>query len=114
MANVQSFEYWKQKASELTFEGRAYIDGELADAHSGDTFDCISPLDSTVLTKVASCDQADADIAIATARQRFNEGIWSSLPPSERKRILLKFADLIVNIRFTTFFTHHTFNRKFT
>ena len=35
---------------------RAFIDGEYADAISGETFDCISPIDGSTLAQVAACD----------------------------------------------------------
>lgn len=55
----------------------------------------ISPIDGTVLTTMARGTSQDTDVAIAAARRAFDSGIWSELPPAARKRILLKWADLI-------------------
>jgi gamma-glutamyl-gamma-aminobutyraldehyde dehydrogenase/4-guanidinobutyraldehyde dehydrogenase/NAD-dependent aldehyde dehydrogenase len=78
------------------FDGRALIDGQRVDALDGQRFDCISPIDGKLLTQVARCGQADIDLAVAAARKAFEDHRWSGLPPAQRKRILIRFADLIV------------------
>ncbi|WP_454256545.1 aldehyde dehydrogenase [Pseudomonas sp. Marseille-Q8238] len=86
---------WEQRAQNLKFEGRAFIHGEYRAAASGATFDCLSPVDGRLLGPVASCDQADADLAVQDARATFDSGAWSRLAPVERKKIMIRFADLI-------------------
>ncbi|WP_417547837.1 aldehyde dehydrogenase [Marinobacter segnicrescens] len=86
---------WQQLADQLRFEGRAYINGASQWAVSGETFPCISPVDGRQLAQVASCDQADAEQAVIAARQAFEQGGWSRLAPTERKRVLIRFAELI-------------------
>ncbi|MFC3110820.1 aldehyde dehydrogenase [Undibacterium arcticum] len=87
---------WHSRAAELKFDGRAFIDGHRVAAQSGATFDCISPIDGRRLTTVARCDQADVDAAVQVARRAFNDRRWAGLAPEERKRSLIKFADLMV------------------
>ncbi|RRJ82640.1 aldehyde dehydrogenase [Aestuariirhabdus litorea] len=96
MTQQRTLAYWQQLATTVSIEGRAYIDGEYRDARSGETFDCISPIDGRLLGKIASCDSADADIAVANARATFNSGVWSRLAPARRKQVLIRFADLIL------------------
>src|SRR5437762_8418628 len=89
---------WHLRARQLIAEGiahQAYIDGRYVDARDGSTFDCISPIDGTLLVKVAACDQADIDDAVIAARRSVAQSSWSGIAPANRKRILLKFADLI-------------------
>ncbi|WP_148254619.1 aldehyde dehydrogenase [Aidingimonas lacisalsi] len=86
---------WRAMASALRFETRAFINDAFVDAASGETFETINPATGEVLAHVASCDAPDAQTAIQHARRAFNEGIWSRISPSERKRILLRFGDLI-------------------
>ena len=86
---------WEKRAQDLKIEGRAFIHGEYTAAVSGDTFDCVSPVDGRVLGKVASCDQADADLAVKDARATFNSGVWSRKAPVERKEIMIRFAALL-------------------
>lgn len=90
-------EAWEALAASLTFSNQAFINGEYIDALSGATFSCESPIDGRILTQVASCDAADANLAVQAARNAFELGVWRNLPPAKRKHILLKFADLIAN-----------------
>jgi 4-guanidinobutyraldehyde dehydrogenase / NAD-dependent aldehyde dehydrogenase len=90
---------WHERARTLTPEGRAFIDGRYLAAASGATFDCVSPIDGRVLAKVASTDAADVDLAVAAARSAFERGTWSHQPPRERKRVLLRFAELLLEHR---------------
>ncbi|WP_426415490.1 aldehyde dehydrogenase [Aestuariirhabdus sp. LZHN29] len=96
MNEQRTLAHWQQMASTVSIEGRAYINGEYVDARSGETFDCVSPIDGRVLANVASCDSADADIAVANARETFNSGVWSQQAPAQRKRVLIRFADLMM------------------
>ena len=80
----------------MQFDGRALIDGDRVSAQSGQTFDCVSPVDGRVLTAVARCSQADVDAAVTAARAAFEDRRWSGKSPAVRKRILIKFAELIV------------------
>ena len=82
-------------AAKLAFECRAFIDGKYCDAQSGKTFETFNPATGKRLASVAECDKADVDRAVASARRAFESGVWSQRPPRERKKVLLKFADLI-------------------
>src|SRR5687768_15070189 len=86
---------WEKRAKDLKIEGRAFINGEYTDAASGETFECISPVDGRLLAKVASCDSADAQRAVESARKTFNSGAWSRLAPVKRKAAMLRFAALL-------------------
>ncbi|WP_394375242.1 aldehyde dehydrogenase [Stutzerimonas frequens] len=90
-----TFADWQQRARDLRIEGRAFIQGEYTEAQAGDRFDCISPVDGRVLAQVASCDQADAERAVASARAAFEAGSWARLAPAKRKAVLIRFADLL-------------------
>ena len=86
---------WARAAGGLTLPNQAFIDGEYVDAVSGETFDDISPIAGTVLTTVASCGAADVDRAVVSARRAFEDGRWSRLSPSARRKRLLAFAELM-------------------
>ncbi|MGN2432661.1 aldehyde dehydrogenase [Pseudomonas syringae] len=86
---------WEQRALNLKIEGRAFIQGEYTAAASGETFDCISPVDGRLLAKVASCDAADAQRAVDSARSVFESGAWSRLAPAKRKATMIRFAGLL-------------------
>ncbi len=86
---------WQASANALVIEGRAFIDGAYVSAKSGRTFDDVSPIDGRVVAKVARCEAADVDAAVAAARAAFERGDWRRTDPKERKRVLLRFAELI-------------------
>jgi len=77
------------------FRRQAFIDGAFADAASGATFACVSPVSGETLFDVAACDGADVDRAVAVARRTFEAGTWSRLAPRERRTVLLRLAELI-------------------
>ncbi|WP_287812736.1 aldehyde dehydrogenase [Pseudomonas sp.] len=86
---------WEQRAKEVNIEGRAFINGEYTAAASGATFDCLSPVDGRLLAQVASCDLADAQRAVESARAAFDSGAWSRLAPAKRKAAMIRFAGLL-------------------
>lgn len=87
--------YWQDKASQMVFEGRAFIDGKLVWALSQQTFSATSPLLNHPLAKVAACQKSDVDQAVMAAKSAFNSGTWRLKTPAQRKAILFKFADLV-------------------
>ena len=88
-------ELYRDQAGQLKIEARAFIGGDFTTSASGKTFDCISPIDGQVIAQVASCEQEDVDRAVAKARAAFDKGDWAQMNPRHRKKIMLKFADLL-------------------
>jgi acyl-CoA reductase-like NAD-dependent aldehyde dehydrogenase len=97
MSAALSIDSIKSQAEGLDFRNQAFIAGAYRDAADGRTFDCISPVDGRVLTRIASCGEADVDAAVKAARAAFEDGRWRNFAPAKRKRILQKFADLIMS-----------------
>ncbi len=71
------------------------INGSKVAASDGGTMDVLSPIDGKVLTRVARGTTADMEAAIAAARAAFEDRRWAGQPPAARKKVLLKWADLI-------------------
>jgi 4-guanidinobutyraldehyde dehydrogenase/NAD-dependent aldehyde dehydrogenase len=86
---------WHERARMLEFRTQAFIDGRYTDAASGATFDSINPATGKLLARVASGDAEDINRAVTSARAAFRKGSWAHLAPAKRKKILLRFADLI-------------------
>jgi acyl-CoA reductase-like NAD-dependent aldehyde dehydrogenase len=86
---------WHERARRLEFRTQAFIDGRYLDAASGATFDCINPSTGKLLARVAAGDTEDIDRAVASARAAFRKGSWADLAPAKRKRLLLRFAEVI-------------------
>ncbi len=86
---------WRKLAKTLTPRTQAFIDGKYQPSISGATFDCINPATGKSIAQVASCDSADVDVAVASARRAFDAGHWSRRAPAARKKVMLRFAELI-------------------
>ncbi|XP_058206764.1 aldehyde dehydrogenase family 2 member C4-like isoform X2 [Rhododendron vialii] len=82
------------KIPEIKFT-KLFINGEFVDSVSGKTFESIDPRTGEVIARVAEGDKEDVDLAVKAARQAFDHGPWPRLPGSARRKILMKFADLI-------------------
>ena len=82
--------------TDMTFDGRAFINGERVAARDAQTFDCISPVDGRVLAAVARCGEADIEAAVAAGRAAFEDRRWSGMSPAQRKRVMIKFADQLL------------------
>ncbi|KAL0392420.1 UNVERIFIED_CONTAM: Aldehyde dehydrogenase family 2 member C4 [Sesamum radiatum] len=74
---------------------KLFINGEFVHSISGKTFESIDPRTEEVIANVSEGDKEDVDLAVKVARQAFDHGPWPRLPGCERRRIMLKFADLI-------------------
>ena len=86
---------WESLAGSLRIRTQAFIDGHYVNAASGRTFDCISPIDGRSLGRVAECEAEDIERAVIASRRSFDSGAWSEAAPRHRKKVLLKFAQLI-------------------
>lgn len=82
-------------ASDLDFPKTAFIDGAYRPAKSGNTLKSINPATGEKLADIAACNADDVDFAVLKAREAFDDGRWSRLPPGERKDILIRFCKLL-------------------
>ena len=87
---------WEQRAKDLKIETRAFVQGDYQPAQGGETFECLSPVDGRVLGQVASCDLADAELAVKSARAAFDSGVWSRIAPAKRKQTMIRFSELLL------------------
>ena len=95
MGDLLTHDEYKAIAANLTFPTQAFVDGRFRPAVSGKTFETTNPATGAVLAKVASCGPEDVEIAVAKARDAFEDGRWSRLHPSARKEILIRLAKLL-------------------
>lgn len=72
-----------------------FIDGTWREPQSGATIDVISPIDGLKFTTIADAGASDVDLAVQAARKAFDKGHWSRAAPAERKKVLLRIAELI-------------------
>lgn len=71
-----------------------YINGEFTLGNGGTEYDNFTPTDNSSIGKVMAGSIADMDAACEAAENAFEE--WSAMPGAERKRLLHKFADRLV------------------
>ncbi len=86
---------WLEAAALVQPRNELFIDGSFTPALSGRTFDDIAGRDGSPITAVAEAGPEDVDRAVAAARASFDERRWSDQSPANRKRVLLKLAELI-------------------
>ena len=88
---------WIAAAKALTPETRPFIGGRFVESASDSTFASVSPRDGRVLAQIPCGSAEDVDRAVHAARESFEDGRWRELPPRERKRILLRWSDSIMD-----------------
>ncbi|THF57808.1 aldehyde dehydrogenase [Ollibium composti] len=72
-----------------------WIGGRRVQAVEARALDVVSPIDGRVIGSIADAGTEDVDRAVAAARAAFDKGAWSRPAPAQRKKVLLKLADLI-------------------
>jgi gamma-glutamyl-gamma-aminobutyraldehyde dehydrogenase len=88
---------WHDRAAKLSVEGRLFIDGDFREAVSGRKFETVNPADDSIIAAVSRGDDADIELAVASARKAFKSGAWSRMAPRARMAVMLRFADLVEN-----------------
>lgn len=81
--------------AKIRFRTEAFIDGKFCPSASGKTYSAPNPANGRKLADVAACEVEDVNRAVAAARRAFESGVWSRLRPAERKKILVKFVELV-------------------
>lgn len=94
MSELLTREEYAAIASTLAFPTTAFIDGRYQ-AGRGPRMATINPATSETLCEIATCNSADVDLAVDKARQAFDQGIWASRHPAERKQVLIRLGRLI-------------------
>jgi acyl-CoA reductase-like NAD-dependent aldehyde dehydrogenase len=86
---------WIARAAAVTPRTEAFIDGRFVPAASGRVVEDIAGRDGSVIARVADGDVEDVDRAVAAAKRAFDDRRWSDQRPADRKRVLLRLADLV-------------------
>ena len=85
----------KEALETLEFHTKAIINGEAVDSVTGNTFDVENPATGKIITQITECGEEDVELAVKSAREVFERGDWSHKAPADRRRVMVKFADLI-------------------
>ncbi len=95
MSDLLSRDDYLAIAQEVPRPSNAHINGKFTAPRSGVEFPTFNPATGEELTRIAACGPEDVDYAVRKARQAFDAGVWSRLPPADRKAVLIQFAKLI-------------------
>jgi len=95
MTELLTHAEYRAIAASLALPTAAFIDGGFRPAVSGRGYASVNPATGAVLAEVAACGAEDVDLAVAKAREAFEDGRWSRRPPAERKAVLIRLAKLI-------------------
>ena len=90
-----NYQLVKEKKLQLSFPSELFINGNYQKSISEEIFDNISPIDGKIINQISFAQKKDIDKAVSSAKEVFQKGYWSNLPPGQRKKILLKFAELL-------------------
>lgn len=86
---------WQSRAARARQIWPAFIDGRAVPSADGRTFPMINPATGQTWASVAQCDATDIDAAVRAARAAFEDRRWASLRPRDRKKTMLRLAELM-------------------
>jgi acyl-CoA reductase-like NAD-dependent aldehyde dehydrogenase len=86
---------WLARAAAVEPRTDAFIDGRFVPSASGETFPDVAGRDGSLIARVAAGGAEDVDRAVQAARTAFEDRRWSDRPPTDRKKVLLRFAERI-------------------
>lgn len=92
---VHSRGYWETALDRLTPRTGVFVDGRFRDALSGATFSRPRSFDGRDGFAVARGAAADIDAAVASAKKAFDDKRWRAKDPAEKKRVMLRWAELV-------------------
>ncbi len=72
-----------------------YVGGKSVPAGDRDAFERLSPGHGVPVTLIPKCTPEDVDMAVATAREAFEDRRWSGLSGADRATVLLKTAEIM-------------------
>lgn len=74
---------------------KPYINGTFVESTSGEMLETINPSTGKVIFRFPEGTESCAHKAVESARKSYNGGLWRDAPPSQKKQVLMRFADLI-------------------
>ena len=94
-AKIAQPQDWHKKTATIKFPSELFINGRFVKAQSGKLFPTINPATGQILAEIAEGDRYDIDLAVKAARQSFDKGVWVRMPIADRKKIMLRWLELM-------------------
>lgn len=85
-------------AAGLSFPSAPFIDGRFRKGR-GPALATLNPATGEEITRIATANAADVDLAVGKAREAFGQGVWRTAHPSQRKEVLIRLAKLMTRNR---------------
>ena len=98
MSELLTREEYQAIADSINFPRSPFIEGRFRIGNGPDMEAC-NPATGEGICTISTCDSSDVDLAVARAREAFEQGRWSKLHPSDRKDILIRLCKLITRNR---------------
>lgn len=98
MSELLTSKEYAALAANIDFPCTPFIDGKYQRGN-GDKLLSVNPATGNTLCEIDSCNSEDVDLAVAKARESFDQGIWAKKHPSDRKEVLIKLCKLITRNR---------------
>ena len=89
---------YKAIADGLTLPRTAFIDGKFHPG-KGPVFATINPANGDELAEIVSATSDDVDLAVAKAREAFEQGRWAAMDPGDRKDVMIRLCKLMTRNR---------------
>ena len=86
---------WHEEASVVRWKVECFVNGRYQPSTSHDMLEHVNPASERLLHSGSVGSAEDIDAAVEVARRRFDDGSWSSLSPTKRAEVLIRFANLI-------------------
>ena len=84
---------WLNQLTQTKLPSSYFMDGKYV--KSKHSYSVSNPATAEHLVNMSACDADEVDQVVQYARNAFTSGVWSCLPPRERKQKLKNLADLI-------------------
>ncbi|RFP89817.1 aldehyde dehydrogenase [Rhodobacteraceae bacterium 63075] len=85
-------------AEALDLPRAPFIDGKFRRG-SGPMMATVNPATGETIAEISTADASDVDLAVAKAREAFDEGRWAKLDPEARKDVLIRLCKLLTRNR---------------
>ncbi len=89
MTDLLTLAEYEAIARDIDLPAAPFVDGKFRRG-GGPMMDTVNPATGQVLTQLSTADQGDVDLAVAKAREAFEQGHWARLHPSDRKEVLIR------------------------
>ena len=73
-----------------------FVEGRAVESEGKETLSVFDPSSGRAIAEVPDATAGDVDWAVRSAHAAFRDGRWRHLRPADRERILMRFADLLV------------------